>query len=416
MTDNSNPVLPATGVAVRSIDRPNEAITPPPAVSGVTQVVQLDQGGARGAESLVSPTNPLQTQDVGIAAAQSSDSPLGVFVTGDPNGDFAGVNIIEQLVDDGSGLAMNVKIIQPPFKVDANGALVISDGIPIVMRGVGGSVFTVDTQGYAGFTLTTQGISLSATLAGSNDLVTLANMLTSSLGSGSLGSLQNNTFGGSQHFAGSCYFRYLRFTLSAAGQITLVLRSAPTLVPGADLRIGGVGATSSNALGTLAVGGGSATGAFVTTGTHPIVAAGADQNVTATGASAPIIRQLRTDSAGRLVTAPLEDKGIQQALSSPGPTPGRQQGAAQLTTLYNNTAANVQDTTQIDGASIIELLAQILLELRIANQQRYELPLILTQSMNTALQQSNAALIPPLCTPEWDEPAAFRAEPSIFNQ
>lgn len=58
----------------------------------------------------------------------------------------------------------------------------------------------------------------------------------------------------------------------------------------------------------------------------------------------------------------------------------------------------VQDVTQQEGQSHIELLAQILLELKILNQQIYELP---------RLMASGQASV--------DPPETFRQEPSIFN-
>jgi len=61
-------------------------------------------------------------------------------------------------------------------------------------------------------------------------------------------------------------------------------------------------------------------------------------------------------------------------------------------------AQAVQDTTQFEGQSQIELLAQILLELKILNQQIYELPRLLSMGL-----------------PAQDEPQTLRTEPSLFN-
>jgi hypothetical protein len=54
----------------------------------------------------------------------------------------------------------------------------------------------------------------------------------------------------------------------------------------------------------------------------------------------------------------------------------------------------VDDAGQTDGLRVPELLALILFELRIANQQRHDL----------MLGVSNP-----------DEPAAYRADPALFN-
>jgi hypothetical protein len=58
----------------------------------------------------------------------------------------------------------------------------------------------------------------------------------------------------------------------------------------------------------------------------------------------------------------------------------------------------VQDVTQQEGQSQIELMAQILLELKINNQYLYELPRLLATG-----------------TQFKDSPEMLRSEPSIFN-
>ena len=76
-------------------------------------------------------------------------------------------------------------------------------------------------------------------------------------------------------------------------------------------------------------------------------------------------------------------------------------------TLVNTSANNgafdagatyVQDITQQEGQSQIEILAQILLELKIQNQYLYELPRLIATG-----------------TQSKDAPEILRAEPSIFN-
>lgn len=407
---NDNPALPATGVTVRAIDRTGDATSPPAAPSGVTQVTQLDFAGATGPESLVSASNPLPVSVAELAAAKSSDSPVGVFVTGDPNGDFAGISIIEQLVDDGSGLAFSVRVINPPNKVDANGAVIISDcPTPIVMRGVNGSVFLVDTQGYQSFQIGIAGSSPNISPALSNDLISFATCPTASVsGGGTIGVLSNNLLSSGLNFIGPILGRYLRLTFGGGGSATLHLRSLPlTGAVRADLAIAGNAAIAAGNAGSLATGGAVASGASALGANFPLIVAGVDAALSAAGVATPIVRSLKADSLGRLVTAPLEDKGTPTSVA-----PGLAQGAAQKTTIYNNTAANVQDTTQVDGQSIAELLALILLEMRIHNQQLYELPQVLAQTLVTALQSSSSVLPMP---PQWDDPAAYRADPTIFN-
>ena len=45
---------------------------------------------------------------------QSSDAADYTVIVGDPNGDFAGVNLLEQAMTDGSGLVLNVKTLNGP--------------------------------------------------------------------------------------------------------------------------------------------------------------------------------------------------------------------------------------------------------------------------------------------------------------
>jgi len=79
-------------------------------------------------------------------------------------------------------------------------------------------------------------------------------------------------------------------------------------------------------------------------------------------------------------------------------------------TLQNQPALNVQDTSLFEGQSQIEVLSQILLELKILNQQIFELPRILT----IALQGSPVPVPIPIIQ-LGDEPAQMRAEPSLFS-
>jgi hypothetical protein len=70
--------------------------------------------------------------------------------------------------------------------------------------------------------------------------------------------------------------------------------------------------------------------------------------------------------------------------------------AAQSSELVDSQA--VQDVGVVDGASQIELLSLILLELRILNQQMYELPGLFAQGL-----------------PSKDPPESFRNDNTIFK-
>ena len=64
----------------------------------------------------------------------------------------------------------------------------------------------------------------------------------------------------------------------------------------------------------------------------------------------------------------------------------------------NSNNVFVQDATQLEGQSQIELMSQILIELKILNQQIYELPRLIATG-----QQAK------------DEPQTLRSDSSIFN-
>lgn len=64
----------------------------------------------------------------------------------------------------------------------------------------------------------------------------------------------------------------------------------------------------------------------------------------------------------------------------------------------NVTAVPIEDVDQFEGQSSIELLAQILLELRIMNQQLYELPRLIANGL-----------------PSPDEPQQMRIDSTLFN-
>jgi hypothetical protein len=67
---------------------------------------------------------------------------------------------------------------------------------------------------------------------------------------------------------------------------------------------------------------------------------------------------------------------------------------------YQNVpSTSVIDVEQIEGVSSAQMMAQILLELQILNQQLHQLPLLLN---NGIVNDS-------------DEPSRYRQEPSIFN-
>jgi len=79
--------------------------------------------------------------------------------------------------------------------------------------------------------------------------------------------------------------------------------------------------------------------------------------------------------------------------------------------MQNTPALNSQDTSNFEGQTQIELLSQILLELKILNQQIHELPTIQTQAFNGA-----SVAVPSQTAQLGDEPSWLRAEQSLFDK
>ena len=99
-------------------------------------------------------------------------------------------------------------------------------------------------------------------------------------------------------------------------------------------------------------------------------------------------------------TSPLTQYSVPNSVSPIGLIAG---------TFQNQTAINVQDTSLIDGQGYLEILVLVLQELKVLNQQIYELPRLL----NTAFQ--NPMTLPAAVSAQLgDEPALLRQDSSIF--
>lgn len=321
-------------------------------------------------------TTTLSTLDVNIAAATTSDAPIFTALVGDPTGDFAGVNLIEQVMRDESGLAINTRLLNPP-KLDATGAAVPSDAIQIPLQGVVvGEFLVIDTTGYQSVGYTMGTLAASAVTA-SNDGVNWSAVTGIAV--------VLNSFQTAMSAASSYIFpavaRYLRITVSTVGIGTAYLRQTPcpmTYTNNPPIT-GATTAVTGGVAGSLAVGGNVAPGVARTQ--NPVTVSGTD--------SANLVRTLITSTAGALSVAGIDPTGTVRGV---GVTPAVQ--APQYLP-----SVTVQETSQFEGQGLGELLAQILTEMRIMNQQLFELPRLLN-----AGQQSV------------DEPSLFRLDPTIFVQ
>jgi hypothetical protein len=141
------------------------------------------------------------------------------------------------------------------------------------------------------------------------------------------------------------------------------LRQAPFIQTSQNLgSIAGTAPVTAGQNGMLAVGGNIAAGTTPTA--NPVLIAGVDTNTT------PLTRRLLTDTTGKLLT-------IATTLGPDGLTRSQTVHAGQL-----GTYIQVADTTSFEGSNALEFQMQILLELKILNQQISELPLLLNNGIN----------------------------------
>ena len=143
-------------------------------------------------------------------------------------------------------------------------------------------------------------------------------------------------------------------------------------------QIAGTPPPTANVAGTLVVGGAVQTAVAPTT--FPLLVAGVDGN------TAPLTRRMLTDVLGRLQIGNIPSQrstGINMLGVDPS--------------IRN--ILEVQDTSMAEGMEMDEVLVQVLFELRILNQQMYELPRLLRDGLQNV-----------------DQPEDFRDDMGIFNQ
>jgi len=298
------------------------------------------------------------------------------------------------------------------LKIDtASGALVLADAINpnpagLMYAAQVGTNTVIDTTGYNSINITTMAYAGSVTA--SNDGITWVALSGLAITGASTALVTAVTATAS--FTFPCMARYIRFTSTTAGQFTVYLRqqlflpnyltnpttnltqiagaavSATTAQLGLNMvQVGGTATVTGGLAGTLGIGGGSAVNVAPTY--NFLGVAGID--------SAGLTRRMLSDAAGRLVVT-----GSNPNINSTVITPTSSAIGAILGGMQNTAAMNVQDTTQFEGQIVAELLAQILVELRIANQQRYEMPYLLNNGVNNGM----------------DPPEQFRADATIFAQ
>jgi hypothetical protein len=231
----------------------------------------------------VSNTN-LSVTDSILAAAQSTDNPIKVSITGDETGDFAGVNILEQVVSDGTGIAFNTRTLNAP-KVDVNNAQIPSDAPPSATLYLGlNTPQMIDTTGYQSVVFQ-QTAAVSVTVTQSNDgvnFVAIMGIPTSASG----GAYVSSTAATAQAvYAYPISARYMRFQSAAQTSLIVYLRQIP-FASYAGLALPSVaissGTVTANTQGGTAVGSAPAT--------NPNLVAGTDYN--------GLTRRIQTDVNG----------------------------------------------------------------------------------------------------------------------
>ena len=125
--------------------------------------------------------------------------------------------------------------------------------------------------------------------------------------------------------------------------------------------------------------------------------------------SATLTRRILTDNTGRLIMS-AQSYFSQQAIPAPA-VASTASIATVLTGFTNQIPLNTQDTSQFEGQTQIEILAQLLLEMKILNQQIYELPRVLTNALQGSSVQVSAPIIQP-----GDEPAQMRIDNTLFDK
>jgi hypothetical protein len=299
-------------------------------------------------------------------------------------GAISTTSLLGMAFDAASGVQLNTNITN--LNKDTSNALILSDApAPIPISGGIGSTIIIDTQGYESLNITTQGLAGAVTT--SNDKVTWSALSGTPLVLGTLvTSVAANT-----GYSFPCIARFIRFVLTAVGSATVFLRSTPwqsaytTTVPTSTAnnnlsQINTTTVASAGVGGILAVGGNVAPGSAQTA--YPLVVGGVDP----TSAT----RRIQTDATGRInanmVTT--DAASVQRGVGVMPPA----------TTSQNVAPLAVQELTQFEGQSFVELLGQILTELRISNHYNFNLPSLLT----TGTINSTG-----------DEPAALRNDPNI---
>ena len=272
-------------------------------------------------------------------------------------------------------------------KKDNNGALILSDGIPYNLNGSQTYVFnlngysTIVVQLFPSTNLTViatqsiDGVNWSPCSFGSHVNAAIQSTLTAAAANG--------------FFIGPVLGQYLKLVVSgsATSSCAIILKSAAFNNSSLNAFNVPISLSLLNGIGSIKPNG---TAVVVNDTSLPV--GGADPG--------SLAKRLLTDTAGRLYVGGQSAYSYPFNTNSPASNPQFPLNAVgAIPATYQQVGAMaVQETAQFEGQTQTELLAQILLELKILNQQMYELPRLIASG-----QGSN------------DPPEVFRSEPSIFT-
>ena len=318
-------------------------------------------------------------------------------------------------MDETNNTPLNVKLQaqNSGIKQDLSGAFILSDApAPVTVNtSVTNTTNIIDTQGYQTIQITTgAGFAATGGIQFSNDGVTFA----AGIGA-TVGGVFNNSLAALSSYTYPILGRYARIVATVFGSYTYVLRNTPAQESNQNLNaingvaisvgtaqlgvnvqnVGNTAVVPGGISGTLGVGGTNAVG--VTSASNPVVVGGVDP----TG----LARRATTTMLGDIIignrTIPTSSAAL--GTTTTGNTPVAVAG-------YNNQIGlSIQDTSQFEGQTQTELLAQLLQEIKILNQQMYELPRVIAlalQGPTAPSQNQNIQL--------GDDPYMLRQDSSLF--
>jgi hypothetical protein len=326
------------------------------------------------------------------------------------------VDRLSLAMDETNNIPLNIKLQlgNSGIKQDNLGAFVLSDApapITVTQPATGGTTI-IDTTGYQSLHVTTNATFASTVgFQASNDGINFSAtgiVVTTATG------VATASISAATTYIVPCYARYLKIVATTAGSFTYYFRNTAQTTNQNLSAIGGTAISSGTAqlgvnmvqigastpvtaglAGTLGVGGAAAVGSAPTT--NPLLAGVVD--------SAGVIRRATSDPLGGLIVANrvLPSSNASIIGTTTGNTP------IGMGSFVNQLPINVQDTTQFESQSQIELLGLILQELKILNQQIYEIPRVLAIAIQgpTVAQQGITVTL-------GDEPTQMRNDASLF--